>query len=483
MADRIVITKGDLAEDDTLDALEDSLRALNPGASVVRAEFGAIHPDALFDTGLYDPSTKSLDVQRWLRDEAYADDDHHHHHDVNRHDDSIRAYCLRYDEPLPWEPFVGWIRTLIATHGEKLLRIKGIVNVAGQDKPIAIHGVQHLFHDPARLPDWPDGDTRSRIVFITRDLPRETVERLLEDMQGGDGEGELGHRAMRKPGSMRALEELGRVRLSPSFFMRDFLYSEIAAFYGLANVPDDPELAIAAGARLCETLLEPLRETFGTVSVRSGYRSEEVNGFGNRNGLNCASNEASRAGHIWDRRDAEGRHGRHGICIVIPWFADRYAETGDWRPLAMVRSTTACPIPASASFRSSPPSTQWLANIPDDRRSWLRRAEGRRRHARLSRSRDSYAGFPRETFGAGSPVGELRVPARKRSRTGPSIRDYKAMRTGSGLRIPTRRVVPVAVPSVDRRFRRGLSWAPRPASVHPLVSPHRYAETGALASR
>ena len=101
VADRIVITKGDLAGDDSLDALEDSLRALNPGASIVRAEFGAIHPDALFDTGLYDPATKSLDVQRWLRDEAYADDDHHHHHDVNRHDDSIRAYCLRYEEPLP----------------------------------------------------------------------------------------------------------------------------------------------------------------------------------------------------------------------------------------------------------------------------------------------------------------------------------------------------------------------------------------------
>ena len=182
VADRIVITKGDIADDEELDGLEASLRALNPGASIVRAEHGAIHPDELFDAGLYDPNTKGLDVQRWLRDEAY-DDRHHHGHDVNRHDDSIRAYCLRYDEPLAWEPFVGWIRTLIATHGEKLLRIKGIVNVAGQDKPIAIHGVQHLFHDPAQLPGWPDGDTRSRIVFITRDLPRETVERILDDMK------------------------------------------------------------------------------------------------------------------------------------------------------------------------------------------------------------------------------------------------------------------------------------------------------------
>ncbi len=192
VADRIVVTKPDLAGEDALRALEANLRALNPGASIVRAEHGAVSPDALFDTGLYDPVSKSLDVQRWLRDEAYGEDGgdgHHHHHpdggghDVNRHDDTIRAYCLRYDEPLAWEPFVAWIRALIAAHGDKLLRIKGIVNVAGQDKPIAIHGVQHLFHDPARLPEWPDGDTRSRIVFITRDLPRATVERLLEDMK------------------------------------------------------------------------------------------------------------------------------------------------------------------------------------------------------------------------------------------------------------------------------------------------------------
>ncbi len=187
VADRIVITKCDLAEADDLDRLEQSLRALNPGAAILRVEHGDIHPDALFDTGLYNPETKSLDVQRWLRDEAYADqsrDDqghHHHQHDVNRHDESIRAYCVRYDEPLDWEAFVGWIRTLIATHGECLLRIKGIVHVAGRDKPIAIHGVQHLFHDPAELPDWPDQDRRTRIVFITQNLEQGVVEELLED--------------------------------------------------------------------------------------------------------------------------------------------------------------------------------------------------------------------------------------------------------------------------------------------------------------
>jgi hypothetical protein len=138
---------------------------------------------------------------------------------------------------------------------------------------------------------------------------------------------------MRRPRTVRALEELGRVRLSPSFYMRDFLHSEIAEIAGIPNVPDDPALAVAAGRMLCEQLLEPLNATFGRVSVRSAYRSPEVNEYGNRRGLNCASNERNHAGHIWDRRDADGCMGATA-CVVIPWFADRYAAGADWRALA-----------------------------------------------------------------------------------------------------------------------------------------------------
>ena len=86
---------------------------------------------------------------------------------------------------------------------------------------------------------------------------------------------------MRKPQSMRALEELGRVRLSDSFFMRDFLHSEIASSYGIPNIPDDPDLAIEAGRRLCEECLEPLMARFGRISIRSAFRSVDVNRFGN----------------------------------------------------------------------------------------------------------------------------------------------------------------------------------------------------------
>ena len=86
---------------------------------------------------------------------------------------------------------------------------------------------------------------------------------------------------MRKPTSVATLNDLGRIRLSKTFFMRDFLFSDIAAIHGLPNVPDDPDLAIRAGTRLCEDLLEPLQDRFGRIAIRSAYRSCEVNGLGN----------------------------------------------------------------------------------------------------------------------------------------------------------------------------------------------------------
>ena len=135
---------------------------------------------------------------------------------------------------------------------------------------------------------------------------------------------------MRAPASVRGLETLGRVRLSQSFFMRDFLHSEIADFYGVPNIPEDPDQAIAAGGRLCEELLEPLQATFGRLTIRSAYRAPAVNGLGNRMGLSCASNERNYGRHIWDRRDAKGCIGAMA-SVLVQWFADRYADGADWR--------------------------------------------------------------------------------------------------------------------------------------------------------
>ncbi len=134
---------------------------------------------------------------------------------------------------------------------------------------------------------------------------------------------------------MNALDDFGRERLSKHYFMRDFLYSEIAAAHGIPNVPDDAELAIKAGTALCRNLLEPLRHSFGHVTVRSAFRSANVNGFGNCHDMNCSSNKASYANHIWDHKDGDGFMGATA-CIVIPWFVDwmNEREGRDWRVLA-----------------------------------------------------------------------------------------------------------------------------------------------------
>lgn len=143
----------------------------------------------------------------------------------------------------------------------------------------------------------------------------------------------------KKPETVSALDELGRVRLSKSFYLREFLYSEVANHHGIPNIPDDPELAIHVGERLCQEVLEPLHATFGKVLVRSAFRSVSVNGFcnqqqrENKKGYTCASNDANYAGHIWDRRDQDG-HAGATACIVIPWFADRFEAGADWRSLA-----------------------------------------------------------------------------------------------------------------------------------------------------
>ena len=138
---------------------------------------------------------------------------------------------------------------------------------------------------------------------------------------------------MRPVRTYAALEDFGRQRLSRHFVMRDFLYSEIGSFHAIPNLPDDPELALQAGTRLATELLDPLVETFGTLTIRSAFRSAAVNGFGNAHDLNCARNEASFASHIWDHRDAAGRMGACA-CVIMPWFADQYDKGRDWRDLA-----------------------------------------------------------------------------------------------------------------------------------------------------
>lgn len=183
VADRIIITKSDLADADDIKVLHERLHQLNPGAIIFEADFCRVSPNELFNAGLFDPKSKSVNVQHWLNSAAYNSDDSGHDHghdhgqvDVNRHDEHISSFCLTADEPLDWNSLIQWYDDLANERGDHLLRVKGLVNVAGKDAPYALQCVQAIRHTPAKLPAWPDDDHRTRIVFITRDLSKDEVE-------------------------------------------------------------------------------------------------------------------------------------------------------------------------------------------------------------------------------------------------------------------------------------------------------------------
>ncbi len=187
VADRIVLTKTDLASDEQRAGIVAQLRALNPAATILDAAKGEATAERLLNCGLYDPKRKIPDVKKWLAAEAYADAyvHHDHHHDVNRHDAHIGAFVLTSEAAIPAGTLEMFLELLRATHGAKLLRIKGIVKLAEMpDTPVVVHGVQHVFHPTARLERWPDDDHRTRLVFITRDLPERTVRELFEAFIG-----------------------------------------------------------------------------------------------------------------------------------------------------------------------------------------------------------------------------------------------------------------------------------------------------------
>ena len=193
MADRLLLTKTDLAEAPELARLKQRLALLNPSARLLTASFGEVDVTEILNCGLFDGSNRTPDVKNWLNEEAIAAKEadcgpgcatphHHHHHD--RHDDHVSSFVLRFDQPLSWEPLALALEVLMEMRGENLLRVKGIVNVEESETPLVIHGVQHLFHPPVQLPAWPDEDRGTRIVFITRDLSRAAVVALMEQAVG-----------------------------------------------------------------------------------------------------------------------------------------------------------------------------------------------------------------------------------------------------------------------------------------------------------
>ncbi len=157
------------------------LRRLNPTATLLAMTIDSVPDPALLLTADFDdPLAGDEEQQRWLS--IAIPDAHiagHHDHDVYRHDARIHAFCLILDRPLDWIAFGIWLSMLLHSRGTDVLRVKGLLDVSGSDCPVVIQGVQHLVHPPVHLPAWPDGDRRTRLVFIVRDIARVEIERSL----------------------------------------------------------------------------------------------------------------------------------------------------------------------------------------------------------------------------------------------------------------------------------------------------------------
>jgi G3E family GTPase len=210
VADALLLTKADLVSDEQREALLSRLKAINPAASRWEVRNGEIAVQKVLNLGLFTAEGKSPDVARWLSEEAYRepsphgythahhghdhDQNHEHdgpnhpmhdHHDVNRHDDHIRAFCFTVEKPIPVETLTDWLDLLMDFVGSRILRVKGILNVKGNARPVVLHGVQHIFHQPVTLPAWPSGDRCSRLVFITHGVSRDVIEKAFNALADG----------------------------------------------------------------------------------------------------------------------------------------------------------------------------------------------------------------------------------------------------------------------------------------------------------
>lgn len=177
MADRVVITKCDLADAATVQAVAARVREIAPGAARLLSIRGDADPARLFDTGLYRGERVPMDAAGWLNAGAYRIAGRPA---PPRHDPRINSFVWTAQEPLAWDDVEQALATLTELLGERILRLKGLVNVAGEPGPRAVHGVQHTLYPSARLPAWPDADRRTRLVFIGRDLEESAVIPILE---------------------------------------------------------------------------------------------------------------------------------------------------------------------------------------------------------------------------------------------------------------------------------------------------------------
>ncbi len=169
IADRLIITKTDIADLQQVASLHVRLRQINPAATIEDSQSEQFDLDSLAESATWDIS-RAADLRRWLNEEAYYSRNSDHQGKSHRHDDDIAATCIAFDEAIDWTAFTIWLTMLLYSRGNDVLRIKGLINVKGEKGPVVIQGVQHIVSPPVHLEKWPDSDRRSRLIFIARGI-------------------------------------------------------------------------------------------------------------------------------------------------------------------------------------------------------------------------------------------------------------------------------------------------------------------------
>ena len=184
LADRLLVSKSDLAPAPALERLRGRLAGLNPGAEIQPVVRGVIDPASLFGAGL-DDVARGASLERWLNAGRFREFEGgpalHRRGGNERAGTGINAFCIYYDHPVTAYGLALWLNLVASLRGANLLRLKGLLNVEG--RPVAVHAVQTLIHEPVTLERWPDDERRSRLVFITRGMARADIERTLPALE------------------------------------------------------------------------------------------------------------------------------------------------------------------------------------------------------------------------------------------------------------------------------------------------------------
>lgn len=187
VADRLILTKTDLAKPDQIDTLIARVKTINQSAPMISVIKGAVDPAEIFHASAYNPAGNTVEIKSWVSEARFMPASHgalvavkSAPHDP--HDDRIQSYSIYREEPLEWDTLYAALKKLVSFSPKHILRVKGLINLKGKNTPTVVHGVQHVLYPPVELPEWPDNDHRSRLVMITYDMDPAIAQKLIDEL-------------------------------------------------------------------------------------------------------------------------------------------------------------------------------------------------------------------------------------------------------------------------------------------------------------